>query len=258
MAPWQQDKNGQHWMTGNRETIRHLALFVASAIGGVLVLGPVSDVAAQSGSGGPPRSGWYVGGGVGPNWASGMDQEGWNLETTCYPTEACFDADPVPEVSGYRWRYNIASAAGAVFEISAGRIFDHTRLELSFAQREHGLDQMFRSITDYDGVPMEARRGGSVVSNARNSIDHLTVRTLALNAYYDFPDVVGGIFLYLGAGLGPASSRCQGCTSPPFTRTRLAMLRLTTLPCRFTTAVRTWTRPTRSWPGTCTPGATTA
>ena len=82
VAPWQQDKNGQHWMTGNRETIRRLALFVASAIGGVLVLGPVSDVAAQSVSGGPPRSGWYVGGGIGPNWASGMDQEGWNRETT--------------------------------------------------------------------------------------------------------------------------------------------------------------------------------
>ena len=139
-----------------------------------------------------------------------MDQEGWNRETTCYPTEACFDADPVPEVSGYRWRYDIASAAGAVFEISAGRIFDRTRLELSFAQRKNGLDQMFRSITDYDGVPMEARRGGSVVSNARNSIDHLTVRTLALNAYYDFPDAVGGISLYLGAGRGPAFVKVSG------------------------------------------------
>ena len=174
------------------------------------MLGPVSDVAAQSGSGGPPRSGWYVGGGIGPNWASGMDQEGWNRETTYYPTEACFDVDPVPEVSGYRWRYDIASAAGAVFEISAGRIFDRTRLELSFARRKNGLDQMFRSITDYDGVPMEARRGGSVVSNARNSIDHLTVRTLALNAYYDFPDAGGGISLYLGAGLGQAFVKVSG------------------------------------------------
>ena len=31
-----------------------------------------------------------------------MDQEGWNRETTCYPTAACFEADPVPEISGYR------------------------------------------------------------------------------------------------------------------------------------------------------------
>ena len=44
-----------------------------------------------------------------------MDQEGWNRETTCYPTAACFEADPVPEISGYRWRYDIDAAAGAVF-----------------------------------------------------------------------------------------------------------------------------------------------
>ncbi len=184
-----------------------LASFIASAAGGILVLlCSISDVAAQS----RERSGWYIGGGIGPNWASDIDQEGWNRDPLCYPTDACFDVDPIPGISGYRWRYNIDATAGAVFEIAAGRIFDRTRLELSLAQRKNGLDQVFRSITDYDGMPMEERRGGSAVSYTQASIDHLSVRTLALNAYYDFPDALGGISPYLGGGLGPAFAEVSG------------------------------------------------
>ena len=191
-------------------TLMRLASFIASAVGGILMLCPISDVEAQSGSGGKTRSGWYIGGGIGSNWASDLDQEGWNRETTCYPTDACFDANPVPEISGYRWRYDIDAAAGAVLEISAGLIFDRTRLEVSLAQRTNGLNQMFRRITDYDGMPMEERSGGTVVSNARASIDHLSVSTLSLNAYYDFPGAFGGISPYLGAGLGPAFVKVSG------------------------------------------------
>ena len=95
-----------------------LASFIASAVGGILVLGPGSGLLAQSGAGGPPRSGWYVGGGIGSNWASAMDQEGWNRDPICYPTGACFNANPVPEISGYRWRYDINAATGAAFELS--------------------------------------------------------------------------------------------------------------------------------------------
>ena len=185
-----------------------LASFIASAVGGILVLCSISVVAAQSR--GERAGGWYVVVGIGSNWASDMDQEGWNRETTCYPTDACFDADPVPEISGYRWSYDIDAATGAAFELSDGRIFDRTRLELSLAQRKNSLNQMFRSITDYDGMPMEERSGGTVVSNARASIDHLSVRTLSLNAYYDFPDAGGGISPYLGAGLGPAFVEVSG------------------------------------------------
>ena len=44
-----------------------LASFIASAAGRILVLlCSISDVAAQS----RERSGWYVGGGIGSNWAS--------------------------------------------------------------------------------------------------------------------------------------------------------------------------------------------
>ena len=50
-----------------------LASFIASAAGGILVLlCSISDVAAQS----REHSGWYVGGGIGSNWASDIDQEG--------------------------------------------------------------------------------------------------------------------------------------------------------------------------------------
>ena len=142
--------------------------------------------------------------------ASDMDQEGWNRDAICYPTSACFDANPVPEIPGYRWRYDIAAAAGAAFELSAGHMFNRTRLELSLAQRKNNLDQLFRRITDYDELPMEDRRGGSVVSNSQASIDYLTVRTLALNAYYEFPETFGRISPYLGAGLGPGFVKVSG------------------------------------------------
>ena len=121
-----------------------LASFIASSVCGILVLGPGSGLLAQSGTGGSPRSGWYIGGGIGSNWASDLDQEGWNRETTCYPTDACFDANPVPKISGYHWRYGIDADAGAAFEISAGRIFDRIRLELSLTQRKNNLNQIFR------------------------------------------------------------------------------------------------------------------
>ena len=164
--------------------------------------------------GGPERvavPGWYIGGAIGSNWASNIDQEGWNRDPLCYPTDACFDANPVPEISGYRWRYNIAAAAGAAFELLAGRMFDRTRLELSLTHRTNDLDQMFRSITDYDGTPMGARRGGTVASTTRTSIDNLTVRAIALNAYYDFPvDDRVHFSPYVGVGLGPASIKVSG------------------------------------------------
>ena len=179
-----------------------LASFIV--VGGILVAGPIAGAVAQSGGEEAPRAEWYVGGGLGSHWAADLDQEGWNRDPLCYPTDACFDADPVPAISGYRWRYEIGAAGGAAFEFSAGRMFNRTRLEFSLAQRKNGLDQRFRSITDYDGTPMDARRGSTVVSTTRASIDHLTVRTLSLNAYYDFLDADRGITPYLGGGLGPA------------------------------------------------------
>ncbi len=72
------------------------ASLIASTAGGILVFCSIPGVAAQSGAGGPPRSRWYVGGGIGSHWAPSIGQEGWNRDPACYPRDACFDADPVP------------------------------------------------------------------------------------------------------------------------------------------------------------------
>ena len=171
-------------------------------VAGTLVLGSVAGASAQDAAE-EPRSGWYVGGGVGGSWPSSLVQNGWNRDPHCYPTDACFDEVPRPEVSGYRWRYDVAAAPGFAFELSAGVLVDRARLEVSFGGKRNGLDQAFVGVTDYDGVPMEDRRDSTVVSDIRSSIDHLAVRTLAFDAYYDFPS--GSRFSpYVGAGLGPA------------------------------------------------------
>ena len=187
-----------------------LTSFTAFAIVGCLSLCPISVASSRSEPAQPPRSGWYVGATVGLNRASDIDQEGWNRDTFCYPTDACFDLNPIPQISGYRWRYNVEAARGNTFEISIGRLFDRKRLALSLAQKKNGLNQVFRSVTNYDGNPMEDRRGGTVESNDRSSIDHLIVRTLSFNAYYDFPDAYRGISPYLGGGLGAAYVEMSG------------------------------------------------
>ena len=126
-----------------------LASLIASAAG-ILVLLSASGVSAQSAAE-EPRSGWYVGGGIGATWPSNLAQSGWNRDPICYPTDACFDQDPRPEISGYRWHYDIAAATGPVFELSTGLFVDRARVELSFRQRWNDLDQMFLSVTNYEG-----------------------------------------------------------------------------------------------------------
>ena len=174
-----------------------LASLIASAAG-ILVLLSASGVSAQSAAE-EPRSGWYVGGGIGATWPSNLAQSGWNRDPICYPTDACFDQDPRPEISGYRWHYDIAAATGPVFELSTGLFVDRARVELSFRQRWNDLDQMFLSVTNYEGVAMEDRVNSTVTSDTRSSIDHLAVRMLTVNAYYDF--AAGSVVSpYLGAG----------------------------------------------------------
>ena len=163
-----------------------------------------SRVWAQSEDASRPRSGWYVGATIGAGQADDIDQNGWNRDTFCYPTDACFDLDPIPRISGYRWRYNVEPDRGNAFEIAIGRVFDRKRLELSAAQKKNGVNQVFRSVTDFDGVRMEDRRGGTIASNTRAWIDDLIVRSFSLNAYYDLPGARVGISPYLGVGLGAA------------------------------------------------------
>ncbi len=174
----------------------------------VILIYPLSSWGSESGA--PLGPQWYIGAGIGVNQVSDLDQAGWNRERTCYPTSACFDADPVAEVSGYRWHYDIETSVGPVFELTAGRIFDRSRLELSFGQGHNDTNQIFRGITYYDRTPIKERRGDTVISNTRTSVDDLTMRTLSLNGYYDFPAMSRRFFPYVGAGLGIAFIEVSG------------------------------------------------
>ncbi len=171
----------------------------------LLAIGSVAGAAESAGAAGPARSGWYVGAGIGAGQGSNLDQEGWTLDTFCYPDAACFDQEPVPQGTGYRWHYDIGLDSGAAFELSAGRFFGRTRLELALAQHRNDTGQMFRDIAYYDGTAIRPRPGGTVEANGRAMIDRLRVRSLSLDAYYDFPGAWGAITPYAGAGLGLAS-----------------------------------------------------
>ncbi len=181
--------------------------FIASA--GLLVLLPAGAAPAHDADEEPRRSGWYLGSGAGPSWGSTISQSGWNQDPLCYPTAACFDLDPRPEVSGYRWNYEVAAASGGALELSAGFIVNRARVELAYGQTRHGLEQMFLSASNYDGVALKDRVGSTVTSEASSSIDHLAVRMLTVNAYYDFP--AGSVVSpYVGAGVGPAFVKMAG------------------------------------------------
>ena len=179
----------------------------------LLTVGAIVMIFATSGEAGaePGRSGWYIGGGIGANWTSRMDQEGWNRDTYCYPdSSSCDVPGPSENISGYRWMYDLDMDAGSAFEISVGRLFNRWRLELSAAQRNNAIEQKFKSVTFSDGRLDTRPPGNMVTSNSMSRIDDLTTRTLSVNAYYDFTDVFERITPYLGVGLGVAFVKISG------------------------------------------------
>ena len=181
-----------------RDGIAMRMIFPVTVGAALAACGPAVD--AQDGQ--PMRSGWYLGAGLGAGQGSTLEQEGSNRDTFCYPDAACFDETPVPGVPGYRWRYDIALDAGAAFELSLGRFFGRTRLELAYAQQTNDTRQVFMSIAYLDGSTVEPRPGGTVESNARGSIEQRHVRSATLDAFYDFPGAWGAISPYVGAGAG--------------------------------------------------------
>lgn len=152
-------------------------------------------------------SGWYVSAGLGGNLVYGLDQAGSNTESTCYPTSACFDM-VLRDVPGYRWRYDPSTDRGIGFDAAVGRVFDRTRLEVSFTQRRNNVDQGSPvEITYLDGTSSGASSFlglGLVQAAAVNSIEDLVTRTVSLNAYYDLPIGPPGITPYVGVGTGIA------------------------------------------------------
>lgn len=173
-----------------------------------IILASVATVGAADEP--PVRSGWYVAAGLGAGWARDQAQEGWNRDTFCYPSDACFGQDPVPMAPGYRWHYDIALDRGAAFEVSAGRFFGRTRLELAFAQRKNAVRPTFTGSAYLDGTAIEPRPGGTVDSNGRGTIDHQMARSLSLDAYYDYPGAWGAVSPYVGAGIGQARAEIAG------------------------------------------------
>ena len=171
---------------------------MAYALSICLLLISATEVVAQE----RRTSGWYVSGGLGGNLAYGLDQVGTNTETTCYPTSACFDDMLRPDVPGYRWRYDPSADRGIGFDAAIGRIFDRTRIEVSFAQRRNKIDQgPPLEITYLDGRSAGTSSfvgRGLVQAASTNFFEDLVTRTVSLNAYYDLPFGPSRITPYVG------------------------------------------------------------
>ncbi len=152
-------------------------------------------------------SGWYVSGGLGGNLAYGLDQSGSNTESTCYPTSACFDMI-LRDIPGYRWRYDPSADRGIGFDLAIGRIFDRTRIEVSYAHSRNKVDQgPPLEITYLDGSTAGASSLlglGLVQAASTNFFEDLVTRTVSLNAYYDLPIGPQRITPYVGVGTGIA------------------------------------------------------
>ncbi len=169
-----------------------------------LILGSVAEVAAQD----RRNSGWYISGGLGGNLVHGLDQSGSNTESTCYPTSACYDLVLRADIPGYRWRYDPSTDRGMGFDAAVGRVFDRTRLEVSFAQRRNNVDQgPPLEITYLDGTSAGTSSYvglGLAQAAATNFFEDLVTRTVSLNAYYDLPIGPQRITPYVGVGTGIA------------------------------------------------------
>ncbi len=153
----------------------------------------------------PARSGWYLAAALGAGWGSDLKQEGWNRDTFWSPDAACFDEAPIPSVPVYCWRYDIALERGVAFDVSVGRFFGRTRLELALTRQTSGTRQTFTGIAYADGSPIRPWAGGTVASN-----DRWRVRSVSLDAYYDFPHAWGALNPYVGAGLGQTTVEFAG------------------------------------------------
>ena len=180
---------------------RPIATVLAMTI--CLILGSVTEAGAQE----RRTSGWYISGGLGGNLAYGLDQVGSNTESTCYPTSACFEMI-LRDIPGYRWRYDPSADRGIGFDAAVGRVFDRTRIEVSYAHRKNQVDQgPPLEITYLDGSTAGASSFlglGLVQATSEYFIEDLVTRMVSLNAYYDLPFGPQRITPYVGVGTGIA------------------------------------------------------
>lgn len=143
----------------------------------------------------------YVAIGLGAATKSRIDQVGSNLDTICYPTDACFAMDPSPAIPGYRWRYAIDTDSGSSFDVAMGYALGAWRVELAGMQTIQDLDQIFRNIEYLDGSAI-LPGDGTVFADAQASIGSLRTVIVSVSAYRDWP--VGALTAYVGVGAGRA------------------------------------------------------
>lgn len=194
-----------------RSRVHHLKRIFASLVIGLTcaLAGPAQAQAqaqeqTQEGEREPePERAWdrYIAIGLGAATKSRMDQAGSNLDTICYPTDACFAMDPPRAIPGYRWRYAIDADSGNSFEIAGGYSLGAWRLELGAMQTVHHLDQAFRSIEYRDGSA-RLPGDGTVFADAQASIGSLRTYILSVSGYRDWP--MGALTAYVGVGAGRA------------------------------------------------------
>ncbi len=167
----------------------------------IIVVFSGADTAAQP----VGQPGWYVSAGLIGNLVSGLDQSGWNSDSTCYPTSSCFFMDSRPEISGYRWRYDPSVDRGIGFDVAVGRSLGRARLEVSFSQRKNNVDQGASTGGGFLDETLSLPPGsGTAQSTATAFIDDLVTRTASLQGYYDLPLGTSGLASYVGLGGGIA------------------------------------------------------
>ncbi|MCY4643973.1 MAG: outer membrane beta-barrel protein [Bacteriovoracales bacterium] len=147
------------------------------------------------------RKGWYIGVGAGVNKSLSTGTGGSNLDTFCYPDNACFEQSPPPSVPGYRWGYDLEVDSSTGLELFVGKMMGNIRLEGAIGKKESGVTQIFEGITYLDETPILSRNGGTVQTHSQASIGELKATTLMLNTYYDFPEWKK-LTPYIGAGIG--------------------------------------------------------
>ena len=159
---------------------------------------PVSQVAVAQGSGQESgRSAWYVAVGAGSNRSGVLKQAGFNRDDICYPTNVC---PRLPD--GYRWFYDLDPDPGTVLDLAVGRSVSSYRFEVSASSNSNGLEQIFTSITYFDGTPVLPDPDSGFANTAETAMDGFSTQSLSLSVYRDFPGAISGITPYVGAGVG--------------------------------------------------------
>ena len=190
-APQPTVRNGMRSMSAPTRV-----MLVALGLGGVFLA-----AADRSAAGEYRPSGWYLATGAGVTSTSGIEQAGWNRDTTCYPDDDCGHLAGVAP-TGYRWFYDLQAERGTAAEMALGRRLGPLRLEVALTQRRNGVGQAFAGITYLEGSRLRPAADSDYESSSTGSVDDLTTRTVSLNAYHDVRIDESPITPYVGAGLG--------------------------------------------------------